>query len=743
MPRKKEADPQLSEIDTNQVQDLISQYKQIADTLHASADKAQAEAAVATISALPEAAQILFLKTLAKTNDPAAADVVVAINALNPYKEVRKEAKRALIRFEGSKIYPTWPPPITATAAVQLTIPNPPRFWQGFVTQSREEGEQQIILFWEQGYEYGETRVISLLLDYWLDGVKDAFVETSTKRRVNERLSDLRSKAANSAIVPCSLAEGKRLLEEALSVNQWHGTTPHENFRSQLPLINKLILQTNDLDEDHGTTFITPELQEQEVVVNFIGAWSFGDYGLAYDLLTANCPLRDHLSRSAWINLHRAWFDEAHPARMELGFVHERERSQSALWVPTSVVSSRQAAKKEFEVGWSLELLDTPLSGTLKEIPMGTAIYKGTGRHWFWTSYTLVKDNGAWRIQQARDEGATIQGLSIAELQKRIKEYEDTIEQRIKQRDPNNPEAFVEEMSWRLTQLLHYSDALIALLPLDYTITEEAYSRAVLTGNSERMLVYLERLAQRFQQNRADVLRRLGSTMAEMAFRYVDQNMAERQAHFLARAVEILQEAATLDNSTLSHALLGELFMSQEHNEEAEGEFLKAQALLPTLQSDRGLEASVEAGLGNVAMRFKRIEDAIPHFQRVAAIDPHYTGVWFSLGFANRLLGYFEEAEKHYLQGLQVEPNDIRIYSELTAIYMNHSEQEKARTIMDQAVRINPDSAELHALFASVLFEIGDRRGAQRQLETAEQINPHADLVESVRQHISSSRRHS
>ena len=740
MSRKKEAETQLSEADTNQIQNLISHYKTIAENLHASTDRAQAETAIAAVFALPEGSQIALLKMLAKTNDSDAANIVLAINALSPYKEARKEARRTLIRFEGSKTYPTWNAPIMQAPAVQLSVTNTPRFWKGFATQTREEGELQIFLVWEQGYEYGEARVISLLLDYWSDGVKDAFVETGTKRRIDERLNELKSKLTNSALVPCSLAEGKRLIEEALSVNEWRGTTPNKDYRAQLPLINKLILQANDPGEDHGTTFITPELQEQEVAVNFIGAWSFGDFGLAYDLLTSDSSMRDHLSRTEWIDLHRAWFDEAHPARMELGFVHERERTQSALWVPTSSLGNRLTTKKEYEVGWSLELLDTPLSGTIKEVPMGTAINKETGRHWFWTSYTLVKEHGAWRIQQMRDEGASVQALSIIELQKRIKEYQDTIEQRVKERDPNNAEAFMEEMSWRLTQLLHYYDALLVQLPLDYNIAEEAYSRSVLTGNPERMLVYLERLAQRFQQNRADVLRRLGSTFAEVAFRYAGQDMTERKNRFLLRAEETLQEAASLDNSAMSHALIGELFMSVGRNEDAEGEFLKAQTLLPKLQPDRNLEASIEAGLGNVAMRLERMSDAIPHYERVAEIDPRYPGVSFSLGFAHRLLGHFEEAEKNYLQGLQTEPGDIRIYSELTAIYMSRSEQKKAQAIMEQAIRTNPDSAELHALLASVLFETGDRRGALRQLEAAERINPTADLVESVRQHISGSR---
>ncbi|MBA2677158.1 MAG: hypothetical protein H0U76_01990, partial [Ktedonobacteraceae bacterium] len=92
MSRKKEAEAQLSEADTSQVQNLVSHYKQIAEDLHTSTNRAEAEEAIGVLSALAESGQIAFLKMLAKTNDSAAADVALAINALSPHKEARKEA---------------------------------------------------------------------------------------------------------------------------------------------------------------------------------------------------------------------------------------------------------------------------------------------------------------------------------------------------------------------------------------------------------------------------------------------------------------------------------------------------------------------------------------------------------------------------------------------------------------------------------------------------------------------------
>ncbi len=727
MARKEEQNTILSDEENKQLLNILEHSKELAQQLHSSTTQAQAEAALTDITSLSEDVQMALLKALVKVQTIDAADILTALNAFSLNKEIRKEARRSLLRLDAAKVYSQWTPPIAQASAIQVNVSHTPRFWKGSITQTREEGEMQLLLFWEQGYDYSEVRILGFLLDFWAEGVKDALADTVSKRAAEQRIADMRDKLPNVHVVDCTLAEGKRLLEEALSINTWRNIEPSKEYRNRLPTVNQLILQATNIGEDTGRSFINPELEEQEVIVNFIGAWSLGDFGLAYDLLTESSNIRNSLTRDEWIERHRDWYDEAEPARIELGFVHERERSQSALWLPSSTVS-RTPTRKDVEVGWSVELLDTPLGGTLREFPMGTAINKETNRHWFWTNYTVERSSVGWRIQQGSDEGAAIQGLSITELQKRIQEYEDAIDAKMKQRDEDF-NTVMEELTWRVTQVLHFYDALIVKLPLDRHINEEAYGRAVFAGNPERIVVYLERMLQRFSENKGELLRRLGATYVGISYNYAHQGMVERETLFLELAESTLREAVETENTASSHMLLGELYLSMKRHDEAEAELLIAKSMVMTPDEEK----AIEGGLGNIEMRRERVAEALPHYQRVTEIDPNYPGIWFSLGFANRNLGNFVVAEQAYKRAIELEPTDMRPYSELTAIYMNRPDQELARSIVAQGVRVNPESAHLHALYASVLSELGETRNAQRELQKAESLDPSLDIIETVR----------
>jgi tetratricopeptide (TPR) repeat protein len=733
----KETDTSLSPEETERVQRLFSQYHQIAELLHTSLDQEQAEAALTVVNDLSKAAQIAFVKSLAKENETDAADILASINAISQVKEVRKEARRGLLRLESSKILPQWKPPVTETPAAQVSISKPPRFWKGFASQTREEGEMQILLCWEQGFEYNEILLFAFVLNYWSDGIKDFFTETGSRRTINGRINELRASLSHSTLVDCTLAEGKRLIEEALSINEWRNVEPHKDYRDHLPTLNTLIFQATDLGMDRGDSFITPDLETQEVLVNFLGAWTFGDFGLAYDLLTEDCEIRDNLSRDEWVKQHRQWHQEAEPARMELGFVHELPTRQSTLWVPPSLSKSLAPQKKEVEVGWSVELTETPLSGTLKEMPFATAINKETGRSWFWTSYTLVRVNNAWRIQKGADEGLALQGATPDDLQKRIAEYKEAIDQLIQQQRQNpNVETFLEEASWRLSQLLHFYDTLIIQFPLDYEICRQAYESAILTGRPERVIVYLERMTQRFSEDRGNNLRQLGSTLAELADQDAERDLIVRSKQLLKRAEETLREAISTDEEALSRTLLGELFISQDRFAEAEAELLAAKVLPHTEK----VEVATEAALGHTMMMSERMAEAITHYQRVRELDPQYPDVWLNLGFAHRQLGQMDEAEQNYLRAIEVNPNDYRPYSELTIVYAGREELGKAVDLLKRGLQTMPDSAILHALIASALHEQGHQLEAQRHLAMAESIDPELRVVQLVKEEINGSR---
>jgi tetratricopeptide (TPR) repeat protein len=737
MSRKKDTAIQLSAEENDQIQHLLSHYDQIAQQLYNSSNQSEAEEALADLEALSEPAQVALLKALAKEKETGAADILIAVNALSSNKEARKEARRGLIQLEGAKIQPSWNPPITRTAAVEVKVPNPPRFWKGWATQTREEGEMRLVLCWEQGFDYAEARAFAFYLDFWQGGVKECVVNLDGKRHIDAGLEGLRASLGDMPIVECTPVEGKRLLEEALSINEWRKTAPAPGYRNNAALIKQLLLEPahEEAAPTSRKTFIHPELEPQEVAINFIGAWSLGDYGLAYDLLAQDSTYRERLQRDEWIERRRAWADEGHPARLELGFAHEREQSQSGLWLP-STSGGRSLTRKEIELGWSLELVETPLSGTLQEMPMGTAVNKDTTRHWFWTSYTLTRERDAWRIQSINDDGRRAQGLPIAELQKLIKEHEESVDA-IMNRQDQDMQDVLNEIAWHLTVMLHYYDALLVLLPFDYQVHEDAYRNCVVTANPERTQVYLERLLQRFPQNRVETLRRLGSTLVTIAYKYgraeeTPEELRERERHLLRRAETVLQEAIDADDSATNHILMAELLLSQDRNDEAEAHLQQARAASPNADE----EANIEAGLGNIAMRRELINAAIPHYQRVSEINPDYPGIWFNLGFAHRQLGDFEQADTYYQRAIEQAPTDMRPYAERVAIAMNRENKQQARAIAEQGVAANPDSASLRALLASVLQEIGDRKAAQQRLAEAEAIDPNQPIVQSVRQQL-------
>jgi len=100
-----------SQANIEQVRDLLTRYQFIAAALETNTEAAQDEETLAPITSLDENTQIALVKELGKELTPAAADVLQAIYTYAPGKEVRKEARRSLIRLEASDLYPEWEPP--------------------------------------------------------------------------------------------------------------------------------------------------------------------------------------------------------------------------------------------------------------------------------------------------------------------------------------------------------------------------------------------------------------------------------------------------------------------------------------------------------------------------------------------------------------------------------------------------------------------------------------------------------
>ncbi len=755
MAKKKTAPLSFSQEDNERAQQVLEHYRQIAGNLHTSADQKQAEAALTEINNMSEAAQMALLMALSKERHSDAADVLSAINVLSPLKSVRKEARRSLIRLQEAKIYPQWNPSVQQPLAIQVTT-TPLQFWKGFVTDTRASGVVQLVLCFQEAETSRQARVLGFFLDFLHDGVKEFFTRVDNKGSIDELAAEL-MKLPGVETKPCSLARGRRLLLEALAVNQEHGTVPHRDYRLNLSLVNRLVLEASDLEdefeeeeeiddedefeeeedfdgeEEDEDSLDLHDLTPNEVVVNFVESWVDGDYELAYDLLSSDSPIREGLSKDDWVERREAWADETLPDDLEPNFIHEREPQKSGLWLPNLFSAARSANRKEIEVGWSIELDQAASGDTLPEVPQATAIYEETDRHWFWTSYTLVQEEDTWRIQRITDEGANALSLPVAELQKRIQEHNDRLEELAQKYQPTNANAQEQagELVWRLMQTVYYRDALLKQLPLDRSIYEEAAAPLILFELYERSLVYLEPLAQRFDEKRAETLRALAAVYVELSEKYREEDDDERADRFQELAEETLLESLEIEESFVAHISLAELLLDDnERLDEAEEHLHKARAIT----SDPADEAHIELHLGEIAMEREQYEQALSHFQRIAEIEPDSPKSWSNIAEAYKKLENFVEAEANYRRAIELQPDDADLYYALSTMYVGNGQPEEAIEVIEEGLVANPDSAVLTAYLGSMYLENGDYRQAELFLDKAEKLDPDLEVTQMFRQ---------
>ncbi len=740
MAKKKTGQLSISEEAQSQAMEAFERYHQVVSRLHAITERKDAEEALAELAGMPEAAQLALLKTLARERSSDAADLLLAINELSPLKEVRKEAKRGLIQLAGAKIYPRWKPPVEQPpASLALLTDAPRRFWKGTVTDSREEvGEAQLMLAWEQGGGNNEVLVMGFLLEYFHDGVKDFFQHVMSKRSFENTASRMESLAMGVKIRDISLAEGRHFILDALEVNKLARTQPHFDYRKNLSLIKTLILEAPDLDDDYETKseplFETRDLSPEGVVSTFVESYFSGQFAVSYELLAANGPLKDNLTPEAWTESRDAWFREAHPDDLQPNLLWERPEQKSGLWLPALVSASRKKGEKVIEAGWAIELQDTTRGDSFPELPVATAVYNETNRHWFWASYVLVKEEGQWRIQFMNDEGTEALNLPTAQLQERVREHDEAINEITHKHKPTaaNAPKYAGELLRHVLQGGSYIDALLARSYDDYALYKEAAEAMQLFGYIERSLVYMEQITQRFEENRAGNLRVMSVLQRALSQRFDTAGDAKRAERLLQLAERGLRDSLAIEDRLDTRISLAEVLIEREtHLDEAKDHLLQAKSMIAS--PDTGDEAHIEMHLGEIAILQKRNDEALRHYLRVTELAPDVADSWADLGAVYKLRGNVAEAVASYRRAQGLQPENTDLLWNLGEIYLDRGEYQSAIQVFEEALENDPDSAELNTFVASAYLEAGDTQQAEIFINKAEELDPEHLAVPSLR----------
>lgn len=767
--------------------DLTARTSALADELRA----AQSGGRDALISALApldqqdEPVMLAYAGQLGAVRGPEArdaADVAQALGELDIRREVAREARRSRLRlrsagFPSSLTIPSGPPSIIATdghdqTPTPITSISPLRRWrkqlvEALATRSRESGEVALVLGWQEGVDPDTVRGYSIALDFWRTGVSGYSVSDpmSRKRFHRELAESLQMDGQRVPTVQLTWAGARRLLQEALSVNTWRGTEPHEEFQAHRALIEERLLDEPSDDDDEARTAIAEEdarfdregnrplirgdMEPDETLANWLGAWSFGDYGLTWDLLSNDNPLRRGSTRDEYIAVRRQWAGEADPGALRLTIIREQPQRASALWVPGAAGRLAGGSGKELEAFWSLVLNETPLAGQLDEMPLATLTSQETGRHWYWTAYTIVHDttSGLWLIGKSRDEGAASQTLTVDELQKRIKETRESAEQTAQTvpENPRDPRAMdvIRAVTGSLTTLLHYDDALILKLPLDETAYRAAIDDARTMNNHERAAALLERMLGRF----SDQVRtrfELGVEQYLTAEQYASQNESGAATVWLDRAIATMTTVTEQERTAEHLQGLAELLAQRGRSDDAERYLREALALDTT-------RASAHADLASVLMarisgdnatgpeklteeqQMPLIRESLGELREAARLDGTLPGIFTRMGALYELLKQSEDARLSYEEAIRRDAEDATAHYALGSLLLGRKEDDAALPHLEAAVRIEPLAVSFRLGLATALVAMGRTRDATRELDLIDRLQPNLPQVRELR----------
>jgi tetratricopeptide (TPR) repeat protein len=711
------------------VQSLLDQLPTLSQQLRQSSERAAACQALSPIEQQSANIALALASALGSRRETDAADVALALAELSQHQALRKEARRALVRLRSAGIAPSFSVPAGEAAA-------PPRqrpFYLGYASQTREQGEMQLALAWYENQAAGDVRGMVFLLEFWRDGVKDFFMtDVTTTKRFQQDFSKNTRAGEQIDIQPVSLAQARHLVQEALEINAWRKTPLPDAYKRHYATIRDLLLNAEISEEEEQAVlragdrpWIARDLESAELVAHALGAWAFGDYGLFYDLLADEHSSRRTQTRDEFVQLRRQWADEADPASMRVLLIREQAagQSQSSLWVPTG---AHAGGRKEVEAFWSLLLKDSPIGGQMEELPMATIINRETGRHWYWTAYTLAQQDGVWRISGQRDEGRLAQGMSIPDLQQRVKDLSEEAN-RIAQSQPATEEEAEEatrNLFGTVATALHLHDALIARLPLDRAPYDQAALDARSIGQYERAAAYYEKMVDRFG-DRAHLLTQLGIMRFLAGERDQQEGNQAGAQRWWDSASAPLEEALALAPTADTYQALAELRIRANRLEEAE-QLLRQALELDDTRAERWGE------LGSIQMNRGDTRAALESFQQAARRNPDLPGIQFHIGRAYRALGERENARLAYEEAIRRNPSDTEAYNNLAALL---EEQEPARAIelVERAIALAPNVALYHANLAALLLKSGSVKRAKAELETAERLDPANPVARQVR----------
>ncbi len=713
----------------------LAQVPSVAASLRASTERTAMQAALAPFLTLDAEEQAGLTVALGNQRGEGANDALVVASALAelaPDRTAAKEARRATIRLRsaGARSDLVIPSAMPAVAPQESNVP--PEFAGGWATPSRDSSEMTLLLCWKRPARADEIECFVLTLNFWQGetAFERHYVDLTLRRLERDILEPLRRE---DPLVEITIGQARALIEEAQDIRDWHHHTPAANWTEIESVLRRRVLNDDiTLPESTGLRFITPDLSDEETLVNFWGAWSFGDFGLVYDLLSDRHGFRERATRDEFIALRRQWYDEAHPARFQIGAITPQTQEQSGLWLPGSTLS---AGRKNLAIFWSTELQETPLAGQLDEMPLATLVNSDSSRHWYWQSVTMERDgDDHWRIGRIRDEAANAQAVPVEQLIQRSDELWQTAEGLASQVTPQEvrDDEEVRERSLQIMTLVQESlstgEAALMRLPLDRSLHERLRDHARQVALWERAAALTQRMLTRFADKAAQ-LHELCMYDYQIANALAERGDEAGYLRWLEIALAAARSSAETDRTAEALVLWAEMLM-------AKGELDEAESLL---RESLGQQESVGAwmDLGDLLMQREQHVPAVEAFERAHRLDPNGPQIRWRLARALEMADRVAEARLVYEDAIANDDNDAMAHALLGNLLLQQNEVDEAGPHLERALQLGLLSSQLLVQLASVRARHGNIEEARQLLTAAAEIDPSlAERLKPVQQQL-------
>jgi tetratricopeptide (TPR) repeat protein len=730
-PAKPAANPAKPTIDPESVAAALAQIPSIAAAVRAATDRAAMLDALAPLTRLPERELSGVATALGnQRGDQAseAVDVAEALAELALDRGAAKEARRAVIRLRSAGIRPTItvPKPLVALEAPGTTAPE---FIQGWASRTRERSEVYLGLVWTRPGMPQDVDGYFMKVNLWEGHIDEiTHAETSQRRFERDLLTPAREKE-HFTWANVTLPQARALIESALDQGAWRGEAPTAAWTEIGDLILRRVQQGDEApDQSVHAALIDPEADPEETLVNFWGTWSFGDYTLAYELLSERHALRERETRDEFVALRRQWHGEAKAIRLQVGAVTPQAQEQSGLWLPGTATAS--ANRQNYAFYWSLELQETPIAGQLTEMPLATLVNPDTSRHWYWQSITMEREAArGWRIGRIRDEALAAQTQPVDDLMQRSDAIWAEAEAAAEQDTAHLKEDAAREAALRVLTLAQESlsrgEVALMRMSLDRMLYEKLHDRAAQIGAWDRAAAITHRMLTHFP-DKGRFYRDLSSLDFRKAQTLLDGGDEVGYQRWLEFSLVAARNAVAEERTAETLVILAELLIARQEFDEAE----------QLLRESLGMAETVGAwaDLGDLLMRQKQYKEAISAFERAQKLDPQSPQVRWRLGRALELADRKPEARMVYEEALTVDETDAMAHALLGNIQVEQNELNEAAKHLTRAVQLGLVSAQIYVQLGYIASQAGQFQVARELLEQAIRIDP--TITDQVKQLI-------